>query len=72
MSRKRPTPGITHTEVLNYAIQHLETYVGQWRLSLAEFPDCEEKLAHICEEQLNKIEILKQLYRIETGVDYYT
>lgn len=70
MPRKAPKPTITHTETLCFAIRHLEADIGHWEKAIADLPDKEERLAHICERQLAQLEALKQMYLFETGTEY--
>lgn len=70
MPRKKPTPIITHTETICYAIYYLEKEVNGWRESLADLPDAEERVSIICERQLKQLDALKQMYLFETGTEF--
>lgn len=74
MARKKPTPVITYTEILCHAIARLEAQVDHWRFAYQRdhFPDVEERVKVVCREELEKLEALYSMYRIETGVDYHT
>ena len=71
MARKKPSPAITYTAILNYAINYLTMDIRNWENALAELPDCDERLAEICARQIAEIEALKQMYKFETGEEFY-
>lgn len=69
---KRSKPIITHTEIFSRAIKSVEAEIDEWRRRCAGFPQEErEKMFSAATEELrNKLEALKEMYRIETGADY--
>lgn len=66
MAKKRPTPLLTHTEILCMAIRCCEHAIATWddRGISPEHRD------FMTAEIREKLEILKELYRIETGTEY--
>lgn len=67
---KKNTTVVTHTEILCYAISHLQ---GELDRNLAKFdgiPGCEEQHDWLIKQYQPKLDVLKELYRIETGSDY--
>ena len=74
MARKKPTPAITYTELLNLAYRALEREVQDWRYTVTKStpntPDNEATVKAICAEQLRKMETIKTLYTIETGYTF--
>ena len=69
MSKRKPAPIITHTELLCLAYRTLEKDVGHWRTTLDGLPDAEERVAGICARQLAQMDAIRTMYRYETGVD---
>ena len=69
---KKTAPIITHTEIYARAIRHVEAEIDKWRSLCADFPqkEREQMFSASTEELRNKLEALKEMYRIETGVDY--
>lgn len=69
MPRKKPEPVITHTELLCLAYRALEQDVRHWEVALEKLPPEERHLEEICAPQLRKMEAIRQLYLLETGVE---
>lgn len=72
--KKQNTKGpvtITHTEILALALRALEDRVAEWRSKLEGQDNAEELLQQFAREDLAKIESLKILYKIETGVEIH-
>ena len=70
---KRKSPQceiLTHTTILCYAIRDVENRIAAVHLKTALLPDGETLAAEMCRTETRHLEILKNLYRIETGVDY--
>ena len=74
---KNNGPILTHTEILCFAIRHLESEIEDIKRkgkSLAEKSGNEvmanDIVATLTEPLTPKLEALKQMYRIETGTDY--
>lgn len=69
---KKTTPIITHTEILSRAIRSIEVDIADWRQKCDDFPQAQKDamFAAATEELRAKLDALKTLYRIETGVDY--
>ena len=75
--QKKPEPVITHTEILCFAIRHLESEIKDIEVrgeTLAERTGNKEMadgiVAALSEPLLPKMAALKEMYRIETGTDY--
>lgn len=69
---RKPTPIITHTEILSRAIRTVEAEIDEWRRRCAGFPQEErDALFNASTDELRrKLETLKQMYLIETGTEY--
>ena len=67
---KRKTPIITHTEILSRAIWSIEQEIEKWRSRCDCLPDGERIFATVTEELQAKLAAVKELYRIEIGIDY--
>ena len=67
---KKNQPAITHTEIICYAIRHLETEANNMKKRCEGKPELNESLEYFLAQQAPKLEALKELYRIETGVEY--
>lgn len=61
---------LTHTEILCYAIHHLEGRIDDVRAKVSGKPDAEELLQAMMSRELQQLDSLKMLYKLETGVDY--
>ena len=70
MARKNPTPIITHTEILCYAIRCLKKEVDDMIDYCEGIPTKAEYLELFLAERTPKLEALKELYRMETGTEY--
>lgn len=64
---KKTIPIITHTEILCYAIRGLEAEISKWK-SLCK--GNEDFFNEATAELREKLDAVKSLYRIETGIDY--
>ena len=75
MEHKKSKPvTISHEEILDLAIRHLEYRVNNWADTLVTVPHAtsvEERLAAICADDLAKIEMLKTMYLFETGTKHH-
>ena len=67
---KKATPIITHTEILCYAIRNIEAEIEDMRQRCEGKPGAEEFLASTTERLTPKLEALREMYRMETGVEY--
>lgn len=70
---KKATPIITQTEILSRAISSIKAEIEEWQEHAKSFRD--ERLAESyveagTKELREKLDALKTLYRIETGIDY--
>lgn len=69
---KKATPIITHIEILNRAIYSIKAEIDEWRdrcKGLAK-EQADSYFDATTKELRAKLDALKTLYRIETGVDY--
>lgn len=66
---KKPTPIITHTEILCRAIRNIEDEIRNQQNHMGGIPECESILHAFVEEHTTKLEALKEMYRIETGTN---
>lgn len=66
------SPIITHTEILNRAICSIKAEIADWHKKCEGLPQAQKDamFATATEELRAKLDTLKTLYRIETGVDY--
>ena len=71
MARKT-IPIITHTEILSRAIRSIEEEIAYWHSKCEAFPqEQRDKLfAASTMDLTEKLEALKNLYRIETGAEW--
>lgn len=70
---KKATPIITYTEILNRAIRTVEAEIDEWRRRCSGFPqeEREQMFRRATEVLRSKLDALKEMYRIETGVEYH-
>lgn len=68
MAKNKPI--INHTKIICYAILHLQNEIETMRQKCEGKPEAEELLKHFTEQFDPELEALKELYRIETGVEY--
>ena len=68
MAKNKPI--INHTKILCYAILHLEDEIATMKKRCEGNPVGEEMLKHFLEQFNPELDALKELYRIETGVEY--
>ena len=66
---KKTTTIITHTEILSRAIRSIEADIADWHKKCEGLPLAQKDAmeATATKELREKLEILKTLYRIETG-----
>ena len=71
MAKKTP-PIITHTEIISRAIGSIEAEIAEWRQKFNGNPDVfMTGMFEIATAELReKLDALKTMYRIETGVDF--
>ena len=67
---KKATPIITHTEILCYAIRCLQKEVDDMTAYCEGIESKAEYLAFFLAERTQKLEALKEMYRMETGTEY--
>lgn len=69
---KKNVPTITHTEILCRAIRSLEDEIKGWEKKFENLPieQANAFRASVIEPLLPKVEMIKSLYRIETGEEY--
>lgn len=69
---KKATPIITHTEIIALAIRSVEADIDEWRQKFNGNPDVfMTGMFEIATAELReKLDALKTLYRIETGVEF--
>ena len=67
---KKATTIITHTQTLCYAIQHLENGIADMKKRCEGNPSGEEFLKMHLAQFGPQLEALKEMYRMETGVEY--
>lgn len=71
--KKNAAPTITHTEILCYAISHLDARIQEINSKAEGRPEghpMHELCRNVAAPLMEKREILRQLYRIENGTDY--
>lgn len=68
MAKNKPI--ITHTKTLCYAILHLQNEIKAMEERCEGKPGGEEFLEHFVAQFAPELEALKEMYRIETGVEY--
>lgn len=61
---------LTHTEILCYAIRHLEGDINAFRAKVSRQPDADELLRALKSRELQHLDQLYMLYKLETGTDY--
>ena len=67
MAKKRPTPLLTHTAILCLALRCCERDIRDVETKWYASPETVEITT---QEPRERLEILKELYRIETGTEY--
>ena len=73
MAKKRSNPVITHTEILCLAIAQLQNQVQAYAEKASQFPKAHpnvELLEAMADSLKAKIDAIKTLYMMETGVEY--
>ena len=63
-------PVITHVEILCRAIRSVEEELKSKTAFMGGIPECETALSVFVNEQRQKLDALKEMYRIETGTNY--
>lgn len=63
---KKPTPDLTHTEILCLAIRCVEHDIQRY-VDAYENPEFVE---YLTQDLARKLGVLKMLYHVETGTDY--
>lgn len=63
---KKNVPIITHTEILARAMKTIETEIEEIQKQAQKVP----AMADLAVPLKEKLEVLKQMYRIETGNEY--
>lgn len=63
-------PKVTHVEIYVRAIMSYEAEIKEWTEKCKEKEEAQSLLAQITELLEEKIEYIKRLYEIETGVEY--
>ena len=71
----KTTPIITHTEILCYAIRHIEAEITEWNSKAQKAPDeYRQMIIDMAKSNIDqlqaKLDALKALYHIETGKPY--
>lgn len=69
MARKNNTPVITHTEIYCYAIRELTRVIDHWEKSVEGHPELRNNIDQINAPMIAKREALREMYRMETGVE---
>lgn len=67
---KKNCTAINHTEIICYAIAHVQAVIRDKVSYLDGIPECEKMLEAFLAEYTPKLEALKQLYFYETGTEY--
>lgn len=69
---KKTTPIITHTEILNRAIYSVKAEIADWHNKCQSLPQplMDEMIAQATTSLQEKLDALKEMYRIETGTNY--
>ena len=67
---KKAVPIITHVEILCRAIRSIEDEIRKQEETLGGIPECKNMLAAYIAEREEKLGVLKEMYRIETGNNY--
>ena len=67
---KKTAPVITHTQTLCYAILHLENEIDNMKKRCEGKPGGEEFIKMHLDQFGPQLDALKEMYRIETGVEY--
>lgn len=66
----RNTPIITHVEILCHAIRNIENEIQHQEAQLGAIPEFDATLKAYVKERTDKLDALKEMYRIETGTKY--
>lgn len=61
---------ITHTEILARAIGSIENEIRDSEAKMRKVPECQHLLQEHIDTLTPKLEVLKRMYRYETGVEY--
>lgn len=69
---KKTAPIITHTEIISRAIRSITDEIADWLIKCESLPQPirDETIQKATEPLQEKLDALKELYRIETGTDY--
>ena len=67
---KKSTPIITYVEILCNAMRNIENEIKNQQSYMGGIPECEALLKAYVDERTQKLEALKEMYRIETGTNY--
>ena len=67
---KKTAPVITHTQTLCYAILHLENEIDNMKKRCEGKPGGEEFIKMHLDQFGPQLDALKEMYRIETGVEH--
>ena len=70
MARKNNTPAITHTEIYCYAIRELTREIDDWEKKTEGHPELRNNIDQVNAPLIAKREALREMYRLETGVEY--
>lgn len=68
MAKNKPI--ITHTRVLCYAILYLQSQIDDMKKKCEGTPGCDVLLKGFMDTHAPELDALKEMYRIETGVEY--
>jgi hypothetical protein len=68
MAKNRPI--INHTKIIVYAIHHIESELESMKKRCEGVPGAESILQAFVDQYTPELEGLKEMYRIETGVEY--
>ena len=69
MAKKKPTPAITHIELLCYAANWLSADIAHWTEACAGMPNADEQVKMICERPIRQLDAIRQMYFLETGTE---
>ena len=67
---KKTEPIITHVEILSRAIRSVEDEIREQEEAMGDNPQFKDMLAVFVAERTPKLTALKEMYRIEAGIDY--
>lgn len=70
MARKNHEPIITHTEILNRAIDSVKREIFQWEEQAKAKPAISEQIKAMTAPLYKKLEALESMYIYETGTEY--